>query len=165
MDTYRGENNLVLLDSESTYNIGEPKEFPIKGTVYASIATRYPDFFRLVCRSLHKNRLNDPTTRRFTIFVPIDTRSFDERMGVDLIVSHSILDSEYKFENLPTLLKMHDDNAVVVRVNPNARTKDEIGLIDGYIHYTGKTIRCSNGIIHVIDRLLVPFLLSKYGVY
>jgi len=151
-DTYRGEN--IFLSSFTNFEGYGGRERVVTGTAYDVIKRESPRFFSLVGNTLLSNKLNDPYTQTFTIFVP---QNFDrdvlEKFHAELLVSHSILPYMFLPTGKDVVLEMLDGRVSRVRNNK----------IDG--KKIIKSIQCTNGIVHIIEDILEPSLLKTLWVY
>jgi Fasciclin domain len=149
------------LDSVGTYQLDGHNDLcqrPIRGTIYETIAKRFPMFFRFMYGSLSVNRLNDPWSQKITIFVP--KIPIHTHFNKDLILQHVVLPYMIRLEEISGLQSLQSSEGGVIRVSTEGR---RLKLDDSVV--IGGNILCSNGLIHVTDRLIEPYILKKYDTY
>ena len=161
MDNIRVELPLQL-DSVGTYELQGYNDLfqkPINGTVYHTLSRRFPMFFNFMNGSLLVNRLNDPYTQRFTIFIP-KLPIIHSNINKDQILESSIVPYVISLEELRQFQSMQLSEGSIIKVTDNGRNifLNKSRVLDG-------NIQCSNGIIHVVDKVIEPYLLNKYEVY
>ena len=81
-------------------------------------------------------------------------------MNKDQILESSIVPYVISLEELRQFQSMQSSEGSIIKVTDNGRNifLNKSRVLDG-------NIQCSNGIIHVVDKVIEPYLLNKYEVY
>lgn len=163
------------VSSENSINSVLDKK-PSNGQTIVDIASSNPDFSILVA-AVQFAGLEDALSgnRQFTVFAPVNSAFVDLANALNLPSVGDLLTEPYR-ELVTSVLLYHvspglkfskkvvKSSRVNTLLGQFAFTKIEEGMVKignettGYANVTAVDIRASNGVIHVLDKVIIPIL-------
>lgn len=149
---------------------------PGNGQSIVDIASGNPDFSYLVAAVQFAGLVDALSgNRQLTVFAPVNSAFEDLAAALNLPSVNDLLTEQYR-DLVTNVLLYHvspglkfsknvvKSSRVITLLEQFAFTKVEDGMVkigndnNGYANITGVDIRATNGVIHVLDKVIIPIL-------